>query len=413
MTGPRTLLDQYDLLWARRRLGAKIVGASVLLAVVVSLVLPSKYEARTTLSSLKSGTPGFGAIFGDTAFAPALSGLAKDLVGGDNDRLFSILESYALSERVVKRLDLMKAIFHGEWDAKAGRWEDPEDAPTMPRAVDVMQRKVLRVEEDERGLITVTVRWWDPATAAAIADAYAEELQAFIDAGAFSIAKKNLVFLRGRLAQNRKDLDAAEEALRGFQEKHKIVALDVQTEQTMQAIADLQAKIISKNVEIGMLERFATPSNPRLALLRSEVDELGKQTQQLSLGYGAGGAPPHGAPKPGDLLVGVENAPSLALALVRLKREALVQEKVFAFLNQQVQLAQIEEHSSEISFQVVDRAVPPAEPYRPKPLLNVAVAVLVAAFAFVILVLLQDGIARLREERAARLPAPAPPSGRA
>jgi uncharacterized protein involved in exopolysaccharide biosynthesis len=59
----------------------------------------------------------------------------------------------------------------------------------------------------------------DPVLAAAIANSYLAALQETLNENAFSLAKKNRVFIAGQLEKTRQDLDRAEEALKQFEQR--------------------------------------------------------------------------------------------------------------------------------------------------------------------------------------------------
>jgi len=90
-------------------------------------------------------------------------------------------------------------------------------------------------------------------------------------------------------------------------------------------------------------------------------------------------------------------APTLGLQYIRLKREALTREKVFELLTQQYEMAKIEEAKEDITFQVIDRAIPPKGSIKPKRRLNVMLAGVVPLFAGIFLVFFLEYLANLKE----------------
>jgi tyrosine-protein kinase Etk/Wzc len=76
----------------------------------------------------------------------------------------------------------------------------------------------------------------------------------------------------------------------------------------------------------------------------------------------------------------------VGLGYSRLKRDALIQEKVFELLTQQYELARIEEGKDDITFQVIDPAVPPEKRIKPRRTLNVILAGIASLFFGILLV---------------------------
>jgi hypothetical protein len=61
---------------------------------------------------------------------------------------------------------------------------------------------------------------------ATIANRYLEALHRALNDNAFSIAKKNRIFIAAQLENTRKDLAIAEEMLKQFEQTHKIIAIE-------------------------------------------------------------------------------------------------------------------------------------------------------------------------------------------
>jgi len=76
----------------------------------------------------------------------------------------------------------------------------------------------------------------------------------------------------------------------------------------------------------------------------------------------------------------LSDAPSVNLGYGRLKRDALIQQKLFELLTQQYELAKIEEAKDELTFQVIDAAIAPEKRIKPKRALNVMLAGVVSLF---------------------------------
>ncbi len=75
----------------------------------------------------------------------------------------------------------------------------------------------------------------------------------------------------------------------------------------------------------------------------------------------------------------------------------MVQEKLFELLTQQYEMAKIEEAKEDITFQVIDRAVPPEKRIKPKRKLVVMLAGVVSLFAGVFAVFFMEFLANIKE----------------
>ncbi len=98
-------------------------------------------------------------------------------------------------------------------------------------------------------------------------------------------------------------------------------------------------------------------------------------------------------------------APTVGLEYGRLKRDALIQQKVFELLTQQFEMAKIEEAKDDLAFQIIDPAVAPEKRSRPKRTLNVMITGLASLFLGVFLAFFLEYLDRQRSRGTAASPA--------
>ncbi len=200
------------------------------------------------------------------------------------------------------------------------------------------------------------------------------------------MAKRNRIFVENQLHKVKKELREAEEALKGFQVNKKIVAMDAQTEASIRALANLKAQITAKEVQLGVIKQYSTPSNPDVLTIKDELRELKKQ---LAMVESKSGNPETGA------MPSLSEAPELGLQYIRLKRDAVTQQKVYELLTQQYEMAKIDEAKEDIAFQVIDKAIPPEKRIKPKRRINVMLAAVVSLFAGIFLVFFLEYLEKL------------------
>jgi uncharacterized protein involved in exopolysaccharide biosynthesis len=136
------------------------------------------------------------------------------------------------------------------------------------------------------------------------------------------------------------------------------------------------------------MKQFSTASNPDVLRLEDELRELKKQLNILE----------SKGPNPEtDAWPSLSEAPSIGLEYVRLKRNALTQEKVFELMTQQYEIAKIDEAKEDITFQIIDRAIPPEKRVKPKRKLNVMLAGIVSLFAGIFLVFFLEYMENLKQ----------------
>lgn len=225
-----------------------------------------------------------------------------------------------------------------------------------------MLEGITKIRVSPEGIISVSVTWYDRHLAADIANSYVEELDRFNTETAMTVGKKYRIFIEQRLREATNDLTDAEDALRAFQEEHRTVALDVEVQSLIEAVADLKSKIILLEVQKAALGSPSSFNNPSVRNINKQLRELRDQLKSIEFGdttksekeFGAGFAVPF------------SKLPEVALEYARLVREIEVQSAIYEILTQQYEQAKIMEVKDTPTVQVLDAASPPEKKSAPK-----------------------------------------------
>jgi tyrosine-protein kinase Etk/Wzc len=385
-------LRAYWRVLVRRR--ALILGLVVVVTVVtacLTLLQPNIYQSTAALMPLGTSRGSLPtAMLGELGgFLPSgvSSFLGKE---SPTDRLLAILRSRTLAVEVIQSLDLLPLLFAKQWHAEQRQWltHKPPTLQDAARKLDTL----VSMTASRQNVITIAVSHTDPVLAATIANRYIDALQNAVNTNAFSIAKKNRTFIAAQLENTRKDLANAEEMLRQFEQTHKIVALEAQTIAAVKAIAEVEAQIREKEVQVGVFQRLITKANREVYLVQEELRELRAQLAQLQYGGPELSQAQASQKLENQLHPSLAEAPEIKLQYARLQREALVQNKLFTLLAQQLEQAKIEEARDETAFQVLDRAVPPERKSKPARALTVLLSLLVSLFVGVMLAFVRESM---------------------
>jgi len=184
----------------------------------------------------------------------------------------------------------------------------------------------------------------------------------------------------------------AEDALRDFQAKNKTVAVEAQAKVMIEAAAIIQGQITAQEVQLQVMGSYLSPENPDIARIRSNVAELKKQLATMGTGRDSKGVLSGERLHPAMVAV-----PDLALQFGRLFRQVKVQETLFTLLTSQHEQAKIAEARDTPTVQVLDPAVPADKRTRPRVLLNVAVAGVLAFVVSIFVAFFLDYRARVRQ----------------
>jgi uncharacterized protein involved in exopolysaccharide biosynthesis len=305
-----------------------------------------------------------------------LAGIAGGSLGLKNpsDLYVGMLKSRTIADRLIERFDLQRAY----------------ECDTM-----VETRKALadssNIAAGKDGLITIEVDDEDPKRAAAIANAYVEELDKLTQTLAITEAAQRRLFFERQLQQAKEGLAEAEVALKVTQEKTGLIKLDDQGKAIIEAVATLRAQISAKEVEVRSMRTFATEQNPEYMRSQQQLAALRAELMKLERAQISGG---------GDILLPTGKVPEAGLEYVRKYRDVKYHEAIFELLAKQFELAKIDEAKEVAIIQVVDQALAPDRKSKPKRALIVIIATFVAGLIAVVSAFAKEAIERAQNDPA-------------
>jgi len=364
-------MDQQSILeivlgW--RRLIVRVTIAAIVVSVAVSLIMPGWYEASATFLPPKEGasTGGLVQFFADFGMDFGSAGLVSSTP--NSDLMIGILKSWRLREQIVSQFGLQE-IYRSRTERHAAR----ELADHMV------------VSTTPEGLIEIRVEDRDRERAAEMANALLDLLDRYNRESSTEQAVRTREYVEETLLSVRGRLEAAARELKEFQEEHGTIEIEAQTRATVETIAELEAERARIDIERGMLARFSSPDQVEVRRTEAELDEIDRQLAAL------GRAPAEGGASGSIVLLPLDMIPELELRLADLKREVMVQEKVYEFLSSQLEDARIQESRDLSSIRIIDRAAPPLERTRPRRKLIVILTTLLAFLGSIGLAIATEG----------------------
>ncbi|TSK06131.1 MAG: lipopolysaccharide biosynthesis protein [Geobacter sp.] len=362
------LLELMHVIVKRKMLILKMCGLAAVTSVLFSLALPNIYSATAkVLPPQKEASGGLSALIGQ---AGGLAGLATGGFGGGSDLYIGILKSRSVADAVIQRLDLTRVY----------------QAKNLESARNELENAVT-VQAGKDGIISIVATDKEPKRSALLANTFVDELSRTTVRLNLSKAGTERVFLEKRLALVERDLKAAEEDLKSFTQRNKIVQVDSQAKASIESIARLKAELASKEVQLAVLRSQLTEQSPEVKAVQTAIRRL-KEDLTAFAGNSSDGL---GIPSLG-------NVPSVGLEYSRKLRELKTQEAIFEQLTKQYELAKLNEAKDSSALQVLDQAVVPVKKSKPSRALIVILATVSAFFVSLIVVFLQDYIARLSDE---------------
>jgi capsule polysaccharide export protein KpsE/RkpR len=308
-------------------------------SVVVLLVMPVSYKATTVLFPPKQDN-----VLGIPSQL-SLSKLSGSLFSQNDEldnKFIAIFNSRSLKEEVIKRFDLIKVYKFDK--LKKYFFED----------VLKEYSKHIFFNISDEGMMSVDVIDESAKRAAEMADFVAKKLDEMYRTLMTESARNNRQFIEERLQVIKKDLGNCENELNGFQNKYSIVDIESQTKATIEALAVIEAQLIDTKQKLENTKRIFNYNSPEIKQLELEIKTIQQQKYDFS------------KKKISEVFIPLDTVPDLGLEYVKLKRNLLVQEKIYEFAMQQYEAAKFEEAKQTPNLLVLDSARIPDKKYKPK-----------------------------------------------
>jgi capsular polysaccharide transport system permease protein len=254
-------------IWSERTFLVRISILGFVLGVLIAFLVPPRYTSTARLmppesqsgSSLAMAAASMGASGG-------LGTIAGDLLGlkSNSEVFIGILNSRVVQNQLVEQFDLKRiyGVRHMV-DARA----------------ELAGRTAISIDRKNQ-MISISV--WDhsPERAEGMAKSYVDQLNRLVSELSTSSARRERIFLEGRLAQVNQDLEAAEKEFSQFSSKNSTLDIKEQGRAMLEAAATLQGRLMLAQSELQGLRQIYSDSNVRVRDVRARVAELQSQLEK-------------------------------------------------------------------------------------------------------------------------------------
>ena len=296
-----------------------------------------------------------------STIAAQLSATTADLLGGGFELYADILRSRTVGEHIVRDFDLMKVY----------------GVPNEELAVASLSA-VTKIETQREGVVRVTVQDGSAQRAADIANDYLHQLDQLNSSLVLSSIGAERAYLEREMIKEKNALADAEVSLKGVQESTSGLAPDAVASAGLNALVTTRATLRADQIRLAALLTGATESNPEVMRLRSEINGLSGQLQQLERGSSSSA---NGTP--------TSQVPAQTLEYTRRLREVKFHETLFDLLEKQFAGAKEQEAKTPSIVQVLDPAIPAQHKAWPPRAYYCVVAAIVGTVVGLLLVLLR------------------------
>ncbi len=363
---PSTSVDRLRLLWERRRVLKRALAVGLLGGTLLAFLWPKSFRSTTQLmppDSSSGSEMAMAAVLSKSG--SGLGSFAGDLLGlKSTGALFiGMLRNRTVEDRMVARFSLQRAY----------------GTPLEEDASRKLEENTAISEDHKSGIITITVTDRDPRRAAAMAQAFVEELDHLVAEVSTSSAHRERVFLEERLTAVKEELDQATNDFTQFESKNAAIDLKEQGRAMVDAAATLMGQLIAAQTELRGLEPIYTSNNVRIQSVQSRIGELRRQLAKLGSQEGidtGGGSAGENSPYPS-----IRKLPLLGAAYADLYRRTKIKEAVYETLTQEYELARVQEAKEMPSVRVLNVAKAPLRKSFPPRLVIIAFCTVLALLA--------------------------------
>jgi uncharacterized protein involved in exopolysaccharide biosynthesis len=309
--------------WRAAALATLAAGA---LGYGISFVVTPLYTSHTTLIPPQQQQGGAAAALSSLG---VLGSLAGGAMKNPIEQYISLMESDAVTDRLIDRFGLMKVYDYQYRDSTRKK---------------LLKRSEITAGKKD-GLITVKVEDSDPKRAAAIANQYVEELRHMTSTLAVTEAQQRRVFFQNQMLEAKNKLAEAQDALQksGFSRG----AVNAEPQAAAAGYMRLRTELASAQVKLATLQGSLAPTAPEVQQQSTTVAALQDQLRQLETAAGSDA-----------------NNPDYVTKYREFKYEATL----FELMAKQYELARVDEAKEGALIQVVDPALPPERRSYPRRL---------------------------------------------
>jgi len=372
------ILDYCRVIWKYRYYIGALCLASILSSFVYSLLVPKLYQAQATILAPKEIGIGGGKNFnirGGTAEA-ILGAIGYKGVSSSptRDSFMALLKSRTMREEVIARF---KKTWGPSVQSRIGNIH-------FPRSKD--------------GTIIISAEALGPQLAAEVANYYFENLTLMLARRAKNTASLQREYYLRHLDQARADLKRSQDALIKFQEENRYIALAPAIKSAIGAQAVQAGSVMTLEMERNLKQMYLTDQHPEMIALNRRIFET-KRLVSHNLYGEAQPLPPEkrGSPPRKEYFVAATKMTPLQFEMVKVFRDLKFWESIESGIHQNLKsLIYNIQNPPVIYIDWLDRAIPPARPFKPAVGYNVAAAGIGSLVVGILLALFLEYIERIK-----------------
>ncbi len=230
---------------------------------------------------------------------------------------------------------------------------------------DIFIAGMLRIDPSRNSrLVKVSIIHPDPEQAALLSNRL---IELFIQRNLedrFLMSKRATRLLQNQLLELKEKVAVTERILQEYKEKEGLINIPSIHEKDA-FLQEAKLELVKMQAEEAMLSKRYLPAHPKMISIQSQVEGLQEKIDEQE--------------------AKTLNLSRVAIEYSELERESETARKIYESLLSRFEETQSEAHTQASNVLVVDPATPPSRPYKPRPMLNVLVALFVGIVGGILL----------------------------
>jgi uncharacterized protein involved in exopolysaccharide biosynthesis len=341
--------------WLRRKLVFTILVVGISISLAIAFSHHNRYTSTTSILPPDS-TSAYSNLINMMSSSGSAASLGSEVLGLDTpgELFVSILGSRNVLDSLVTHYNL--AHYY-----RARQLADARAALVGDTKIDLDRKS---------GVISISVTLTDPVLTANVTRGYVTELNRVLTEDSTSSARRERIFLEGRVDEVKQQLDETSLALSKFSAKSGTIDMPSQAKSMVDEDMRLQAELITSRSQLAGLRETYSEDNPRVRAVEARNAELQRQIAGMG---GLNQKTDASQNSKGSAYPSASELPALGLTYYDLERKVQVQQALWEALTRQYELAKVQEAEQTPAAHVLDAADIPERKSGPSRRLDVMV----------------------------------------
>jgi capsule polysaccharide export protein KpsE/RkpR len=343
------LLEYLLVLVRNRWLIIRNVIIFTLISLVVSLVIPKKYKPTATVIPVNMDVGGISSLLSGYS----LNVFDRSVIIPEAFRV--ILRSQAMMDSLISRYDLFEVY---------GKKYKEHVYQELEKNIELEVDKEVGIGYSPIAAINVSVIGNEPERTTEMTNFCVDFLYDKIRGLNSHYVEKKFNFIENRYLKSVADVNAAEVAMKLFQDEYGLIEIEEQLKLMIQKLAEFEAEKEKMEIELAVLAASYDTSNPLYKKAKTNLEVMKERINQLKSGADF-------ANNESVIFYPTSILPELAMRYFTLYRDVEVKNKILEMMTIQYEQIKIQIGKDIPSMLILDYAQVPTYKYKPKRILIV------------------------------------------